>query len=56
MIKETEYERLQQEIGDRDESIRMYERIYRKGAGCFGVGRRSPEIKKELENLRKKKP
>jgi hypothetical protein len=53
MTSESPYERLQQEIRSRKEEISMYERIYNRGAGCFGVGRKSPEIKKKLKELKK---
>lgn len=56
MIKETKFEKLQREERDREEEIKMFERIYKNGAGCFGVSRRSPEIKKELDRLRRQKP
>jgi hypothetical protein len=52
MIKLTPHEELQQEIRSRKEEIDMYERIYKKGAGCFGVGRKAPAIKKKLTELR----
>jgi hypothetical protein len=52
MFRQTKSEHLQEESRTHREEIAMYERIYQKGAGCFGVGRKSPEIKKKLKELR----
>jgi len=47
-----EYELRESKERIRQENIKLLERIYKKGAGCFGVGKRAPEIKKELDKLR----
>jgi len=52
MTNESSYERLQQDIRSRKEEINVYKRIHNRGAGCFGIGRKSPEIKKKLKELK----
>jgi len=55
MTGENEYERERQRARSKEEDIRLLERLYHKGAGCFGVPRRSIEVKRELEKLRRSK-
>jgi hypothetical protein len=54
MNKLSESERIREQIKSRREDIQFLESLYKKGAGCFGVPRRSPDVKKELNKLRKK--
>lgn len=55
MFRQSESERREADRRDRDEQVRLLERVYQKGAGCFGVRRKSPEIMKEIQKLRREK-
>jgi hypothetical protein len=35
------------------DEIAFYERLYKRGAGCFGVPKRDNDVKKHLDKLKK---
>jgi hypothetical protein len=37
------------------EEIDLYEKLHKRGSGCFGISRRSLDVKKHLDKLRKKR-
>jgi hypothetical protein len=54
MFKQTPQERELEDARYRREEIAFLSRLYHRGSGCFGVGKYSAAVKKELNKLKRK--
>lgn len=53
-IKITEEALRESKRKSQNDEIAFYERLYKRGAGCFGVSKRDKSVKKHLDKLKKR--